>query len=72
MPGLATSGSGDVLAGVLVGILARGVALERSACWATHLHAAAGDRLATRIGRLGYLARELPDEVPALLTELAP
>ena len=72
MPGLATSGSGDVLAGILVGILARGVAPERAACWATHLHAAAGDRLATRIGRLGYLARELPDEVPALLTELAP
>ena len=72
MPGLATSGSGDVLAGALVGILARGAPPEQAACWATHLHAAAGDRLATRVGRLGYLARELPGELPSLLTELAP
>ncbi|GEL99980.1 NAD(P)H-hydrate dehydratase [Cellulomonas terrae] len=72
MPGLATSGSGDVLAGSLVGILARGADLAQAACWATHLHAAAGDRLATRVGRLGYLARELPDELPTLLDELAP
>jgi ADP-dependent NAD(P)H-hydrate dehydratase len=72
LPGLATSGSGDVLAGALVGILARGAAPAQAACWATHVHAAAGDRLATRIGRLGYLARELPDELPTLLDELAP
>lgn len=71
-PGLATSGSGDVLAGSLVGILARGADLAQAACWATHLHAAAGDRLATRVGHLGYLARELPDELPVLLDELAP
>ena len=72
MPGLATSGSGDVLAGALVGILARGAEPAQAACWATHLHAAAGDRLATRIGHLGYLARELPDQLPTLLDELAP
>lgn len=72
LPGLATSGSGDVLAGSLVGILARGADPAQAACWATHLHAAAGDRLATRIGHLGYLARELPGELPTLLDELAP
>ncbi|MBO3084039.1 NAD(P)H-hydrate dehydratase [Cellulomonas fengjieae] len=72
LAGLATSGSGDVLAGALVGILARGAPPDQAACWATHLHAAAGDRLATRVGRLGYLARELPDELPTLLTELTP
>jgi hydroxyethylthiazole kinase-like uncharacterized protein yjeF len=72
MPGLATSGSGDVLSGALVGMLARGADPARAACWATHAHAAAGDRLATRVGHLGYLARELPDELPALLDELAP
>jgi ADP-dependent NAD(P)H-hydrate dehydratase len=70
--GLATSGSGDVLAGALVGILARGADPAQAACWATYLHAAAGDRLATRIGRLGYLARQLLDELPTLLDELAP
>jgi NAD(P)H-hydrate repair Nnr-like enzyme with NAD(P)H-hydrate dehydratase domain len=69
--GLATSGSGDVLAGLLVGLLARGAEPAQAACWATHLHAAAGDRLAVRVGRVGYLARELVEEIPALLTELS-
>ncbi|WP_315099148.1 NAD(P)H-hydrate dehydratase [uncultured Cellulomonas sp.] len=72
MPGLATSGSGDVLAGALVGLLARGADAEQAACWATYLHAVAGDRLATRTGRVGYLARELVGELPTLLTELSP
>jgi hydroxyethylthiazole kinase-like uncharacterized protein yjeF len=68
--GLGTSGSGDVLAGALSGLLARGVELNQAACWATYLHAAAGDRLAARVGALGFLARELLDELPLVLTEL--
>jgi ADP-dependent NAD(P)H-hydrate dehydratase len=68
--GLGTSGSGDVMAGVVAGLLARGAALEQAASWGTYLHAAAGDRLAARIGRIGFLARELADEIPAVLTEL--
>jgi ADP-dependent NAD(P)H-hydrate dehydratase len=69
-PGLGTSGSGDVLAGAIAGLLARGADPVRAACWGTYLHAAAGDRLAARVGRLGFLARELLDEVPLVLTEL--
>ena len=68
--GLGTSGSGDVLAGALVGLLARGVDPAQAACWATYLHAAAGDRLAARVGSLGFLARELLDQLPLVLTEL--
>ncbi|HST49930.1 ADP-dependent NAD(P)H-hydrate dehydratase [Jatrophihabitans sp.] len=68
--GLGTSGSGDVLAGALAGLLARGVPAAQAACWATYLHAAAGDRLAARVGSLGFLARELLDELPLVLTEL--
>lgn len=68
--GLGTSGSGDVLAGAVAGLLARGASPLQAACWGTYLHAAAGDRLAARIGRLGFLARELVTELPALLTEL--
>lgn len=68
--GLGTSGSGDVLAGAVVGLLARGASPSQAACWATHAHAAAGDRLAAKVGALGYLARELVDELPAVLTEL--
>jgi ADP-dependent NAD(P)H-hydrate dehydratase len=68
--GLGTSGSGDVLAGVIAGLAARGATPEQAAVWGVHLHAAAGERLAARIGRLGYLARELLDELPAVVTEL--
>jgi NAD(P)H-hydrate repair Nnr-like enzyme with NAD(P)H-hydrate dehydratase domain len=69
--GLGTSGSGDVLAGIIAGLRARGTSDAQAACWGTHLHAAAADRLASRLGPLGFLARELADELPALMLELA-
>ncbi len=69
--GLGTSGSGDVLAGAIAGLRARGTSDAQAACWGSHLHAAAADRLASRLGPLGFLARELADELPALMLELA-
>jgi hydroxyethylthiazole kinase-like uncharacterized protein yjeF len=69
--GLATSGSGDVLAGIISGLAARGASLEVAGAWGVALHARAGDRLAARCGVIGYLARELAGEVPALMAELA-
>lgn len=68
--GLATSGSGDVLSGIMAGLAARGAPLIQAAVWGVYLHARAGERLARRMGRLGYLARELSAEVPALMSEL--
>jgi ADP-dependent NAD(P)H-hydrate dehydratase len=68
--GLATSGSGDTLAGLIAGLCARGAETLQAAVWGVYLHARAGERLARRTGPLGYLARELPDEVPALMAEL--
>ena len=68
--GLGTSGSGDVLAGAIAGLAARGASPEQSAVWGAHVHAEAGERLSARIGRLGYLARELLDELPQVLTQL--
>lgn len=65
--GLATSGSGDVLAGIIAGLAARGAEPLQAAAWGVSLHARAGDRLAKRIGPLGFLAREIPDELPAIL-----
>lgn len=70
--GLAISGSGDVLAGIIAGLAARGASLEQAAAWGVALHAAAGEQLALRFGVLGYLAREITAEVPALLRTLAP
>lgn len=68
--GLATSGSGDVLAGAVGGLLARGAEAAQAACWAKYLHSSAGERLAARVGSLGFLAREILDELPRVLEEL--
>ena len=68
--GLATSGSGDILAGIVVGLLARGATLDQAAVWAVYLHGAAGNRLKRRMGPVGFLARELSDELPALMNGL--
>jgi ADP-dependent NAD(P)H-hydrate dehydratase len=70
-PGLATSGSGDVLAGAIGGLTARGASPDQAAVWGVHLHAQAGERLAARIGAVGYLARELLDELPQVLDQLS-
>jgi len=69
--GLATSGSGDVLAGIVAGLMARGTSAFTATCWAVYLHAAAGDRLAKEVGPLGFLAREILPEIPALMDELS-
>lgn len=69
--GLATSGSGDVLAGLLCGLSARGADPLQAVAWAAHVHGLAGDRLAARVGAVGYLARELLDEIPGVLTSLS-
>lgn len=68
--GLATSGSGDVLAGVMAGLLARGASPLQATLWAVHLHGEAGAALARRYGPVGLLARELPAEIPGLLAGL--
>lgn len=68
--GLSASGTGDTLAGIIVGLAARGAPLEQAAAWAVVLHALAGKRLESRFGPLGYLAREIAGEIPALLHEL--
>ena len=69
--GLATSGSGDVLSGIIAGLIARGASLEQASAWGVALHARAGCRLTERHGPIGYLARELAGEIPALMAALA-
>jgi NAD(P)H-hydrate repair Nnr-like enzyme with NAD(P)H-hydrate dehydratase domain len=71
-PGLGTSGSGDVQAGIVAGLLARGATAEQAAVWGGWLHGRSGEVLAERLGPVGYLARELPGVVPGLLAERRP
>lgn len=66
-PGLGVSGSGDVLAGIVGGLLARGAEPLNALLWSVWLHGEAGARLARKVGPIGFLAREIADEIPALL-----
>lgn len=70
--GLASSGSGDVLAGIISGLAARGASAEQATAWGVLLHAQAGRQLVKRIGALGFLAREIADEVPGALEWFGP
>ena len=68
--GLATSGSGDTLAGVITGLVARGAPPVQATLWGVFLHGEAGNRLARARGPVGFLARELLAEVPSIMAEL--
>lgn len=68
--GLGTSGSGDVMAGAVTGLLARGAEPAQAMVWGKHVHAAAGDSLAAHYGRVGYLASELLTELPQMMRTL--
>ena len=65
--GLATSGSGDVLAGIAAGLSARGATPLQAALWAVRLHGEAGRRCGEQIGPIGFLARELLARLPGLM-----
>ncbi len=65
--GLGTSGSGDTLAGIITGLAARGASPLTSAAWGVWAHGSAGRALARRTAAVGFLARELLAEVPALV-----
>lgn len=69
-PGLGVSGSGDVQAGIVAGLLARGAEAAQAAVWGAFVHARVGEQLATQVGTLGYLARELPPAVPGVMAGL--
>jgi ADP-dependent NAD(P)H-hydrate dehydratase len=70
-PGLGVSGSGDVQSGIVAGLLARGAAPAQAAVWGAYLHGRAGELLAVSVGALGFLAREIPGQLPRLLSELS-
>lgn len=69
---LGTSGSGDVLAGIIGGLLARGADPAQAAVWGQYLHGRAAREISARTGQVGMLARELLDELPRLLGQLSP
>ncbi|GAB6158432.1 NAD(P)H-hydrate dehydratase [Desulfotomaculum varum] len=66
-PGMATAGSGDVLAGLIGGLLAQGFAPERAAAAGVYLHGLAGDLAADRLGQPGTLAGDILEFLPAAM-----
>jgi NAD(P)H-hydrate epimerase len=69
-PGMATGGMGDVLAGIVGGLLAQGLAPRDAAALAVFAHGAAGDAVAGRRGEVGLLAGDILDELPPTLARL--
>jgi NAD(P)H-hydrate epimerase len=70
-PGLATAGTGDVLAGVLGAALARGHDAWPAAVAAAYVHGLAGDRAAGERGVEGLLAGDLVEALPQALRAVA-
>jgi hydroxyethylthiazole kinase-like uncharacterized protein yjeF len=69
-PGLGTAGSGDVLAGVIGGLLARGADPTTAAAWGVHLHALAGEAAARKLGDDGMMASDVVDHLPEAMLGL--
>ena len=68
--GMATAGSGDVLTGILLGVLAQKQPLLTGACIGVYLHGAGGDRAAREKGRAGMRARDIALAAAEILKEL--
>ena len=66
-PGMATGGSGDVLAGIIVSLLGQGLAPLTAAACGAWLHGAAGDLCADQIGQYGMLPTDMLEVLPRLM-----
>lgn len=69
-PGLASAGTGDVLAGAIVGLLSQGLALEDAAALGVYLHGLAGDRVRNDLGDSGMIASDLLPMLPRVIKHL--
>ena len=69
-PGLATAGTGDVLAGAIAGLLSQGVAPFEAAVLGVYLHGAAGERVRRRLGTSGVIASDLLPELPRAIKDV--
>jgi NAD(P)H-hydrate epimerase len=69
-PGMATGGSGDVLTGMIAGLMAQGLAPKQAAAAAAYLHGRAGDLAAAERGQAPLLAGDLLEKLPAAFKEV--
>ena len=64
---MAKAGSGDVLTGIIAGLIAIGMDEEEAACLGVYLHGRAGDAAASKSGAHSLLASELADAVGSVM-----
>jgi NAD(P)H-hydrate epimerase len=69
-PGLASAGTGDVLAGAIAGLLAQGLSYFDAAALGVYLHGKAGEMVRARLGDAGMLASDLLPELPLAIKQL--
>ncbi|MDD3033680.1 MAG: NAD(P)H-hydrate dehydratase [Bacteroidales bacterium] len=69
-PGMATAGSGDVLTGVLLALLAQGYTLVEAACIGVYVHGLAGDMAAEDIGEISLISGDLIEYLPDAFREM--
>jgi NAD(P)H-hydrate epimerase len=68
-PGMASGGCGDVLTGMIAGLLAQRLAPFDAACLGVHLHGLAGDLAARERGEIGLIASDLADRIPLAIRQ---
>lgn len=68
-PGMAAGGMGDVLTGIIAGLITQGMPADGAAQSGVYLHGLAADRLAQSKAPVGYLATEVMDALPQALEE---
>jgi NAD(P)H-hydrate epimerase len=69
-PGLASGGTGDVLAGIIAGLIAQGLPLGVAASCGVFIHGQAGEAVRKRIGDTGSIASDLVELLPETIHEL--
>ncbi len=69
-PGLASAGTGDVLVGVIAGLLAQGLSLFDAAACGVFLHGEAGEMVRARMGNTGMIASDLLPVLPLVIKQL--
>ncbi len=69
-PGMATAGSGDVLSGIIAGLIAQGLGPQQAALAGVYIHGCSGDRAAEISGQKGMVAGDLIDNLPYILKTL--
>jgi ADP-dependent NAD(P)H-hydrate dehydratase / NAD(P)H-hydrate epimerase len=69
-PGMAAGGMGDILTGVIAGLLAQGLAPEAASHAGVYLHGKAADALCESLGPFGFLASEVAGALPGVIREM--